>query len=97
MNTLQGAKLQQKIALEVELEKLMEMEELYWQQRGGDRWILQGDSNTGYFHLAANGRKRKKTIFSLEEDGVSTTYQELIQKMIYDYYKQLFGNRQCLG
>ena len=41
-----------------ELEKLTETEELYWQHRGGEKWVLGGDSNSSFFHLVANGRKR---------------------------------------
>jgi len=54
---------------EEELEKLMEAEELYWQRRGDEKWVLEGDLNTAFFHLVANGRKRKKHIFSLVENN----------------------------
>jgi hypothetical protein len=30
-------------------------------------WVLKGDSNSKYFHSKANGRKKKCTIFSLED------------------------------
>ena len=42
-----------------ELEKLYDIEERYWQQRGQEKWIIQGDSNTRFFHSCANGRRRK--------------------------------------
>lgn len=63
---------------EAELEKLLEAEEIYWQQRGGERWILEGDLNTNFFHhLVANGRRRKKRITTLEhEGGTSQTTRE---------------------
>jgi hypothetical protein len=41
-------------------------EELYWQRRGGEKWILEGDSNTSFFHKCANGRSRKMKISTLE-------------------------------
>jgi len=53
--------------LESELQEIYIAEEIYWQKRGGERWILQGDSNTSFFHKCANGRKRKPTITSLED------------------------------
>lgn len=53
--------LNQRNALEGELEKLMKAEELYWQQ-GGEKWVLEGDSNFGFFHLVANGRMREKKL-----------------------------------
>lgn len=32
-------------------------EEAYWQQRWGERWIVQGDCKTAYFHAVANRRR----------------------------------------
>ena len=32
--------------LELQLECIMEVEEIYWQQRGSEKWILKGDANT---------------------------------------------------
>jgi hypothetical protein len=32
------------------------------------RWILEGDSNTNFFHQYANGRRRRNTIVALETD-----------------------------
>lgn len=37
------------------------------QKRGGLKWILEGDATSGYFHGVANGRKKKCTVFSLED------------------------------
>ena len=65
--------------IEEELEKVNEAEELYWQQRGGEKWIFEGDSNTNFFHLTTNSRRRKKTILSLEEKGENITDPEKIK------------------
>jgi hypothetical protein len=59
----------------------------------GEKWVLKEDNNTKFFHLYANGRRRKKTILSLEQDGVVLTDREQIQDTIYSFYKQLFGFR----
>lgn len=54
-----------------------------------------GDANTLFFHGVANGRKRKRHIFSLQ-DGESTISDfTQIQTHIYDYYKKLFGREGC--
>jgi len=50
--------------LELELEELLQEEELYWQQRGREKWILEWDNNTNFFHLSANGRRRRKIHFN---------------------------------
>jgi hypothetical protein len=44
--------------LEAKLEQILHKEELYWQQRSGTRWLLQGDANTAFFHSSANGRRK---------------------------------------
>ena len=49
--------------------KILLEEELYWQKRGGENWILKGDANTGFFHKCANGRRRKTEIKTLEDEG----------------------------
>jgi len=52
--------------LERELLKLLADEEIQWQRKGGEKWLLEGDMNTSYFHKRANGRKRKMHIAALE-------------------------------
>jgi len=41
--------LEERRRIEEELEKVNEAEELYWQPRGGEKWIFEGDSNTNFF------------------------------------------------
>jgi hypothetical protein len=47
---------------------LLREEELKWYQRSKSKFILEGDSNTRYFHSVVNGRHRKKRIHSLVQD-----------------------------
>lgn len=69
------------------LELIYSMEEIYWQQRGSALWILEGDANTDFFHLFANGRRRKKAIISLEtENGVAKTQEEIMEH-VTTFYK----------
>nr|AAT01371.1 hypothetical protein [Oryza sativa Japonica Group] len=48
---------------------IFQEDEIYWQERSGEKRLLEGDANTAFFHGVANGKKRKSTIRSLEEDG----------------------------
>jgi exonuclease III len=80
--------------LEKEVEQIYLQEELWWQRRGGEQWLLRGDSNTSFFHRIANGRNRKSHIFSIQQgEEVISDFQQ-IQTHIYDYYKQLFGREE---
>lgn len=54
--------------MEEELTQIYLEEEIYWKRRSGEKWMIQGDANTSFFHGVANGRKRKTTILSLEKD-----------------------------
>ena len=52
-----------------EKNRLLEEEESYWHKRSNNKWLLEGDLNTEFFHRVANGKKRKNTIFSIQKDG----------------------------
>ncbi len=57
---------------------LLREEELKWYQRSKAQFLLEGDSNTRYFHSVANGRHRKKLIHSLvQEEGVIEGHEQL--------------------
>jgi len=45
------------------LAQLLREEELKWYQRAKVKDLLEGDANTKYYHLLANGRHRKTRIF----------------------------------
>jgi mannosylglycoprotein endo-beta-mannosidase len=81
-----------KVQLNEELYKMMEEEELYWHKRSHEKWIHEGDNNTEYFHMVANGRKRKNTIISLTSDDGKIEGDDNLLKYATDYYKELFGH-----
>jgi hypothetical protein len=66
-------------------------EELYWAQRAKARMILQGDDNTKFFHLLANGRYRKTRITQLEQEEGIIVGQRNLMEYVTKFYKHLFG------
>jgi hypothetical protein len=68
--------------------QLLREEEIKWYQRSKARNLLEGDSNTKYFHLLANGRHR---IRGGQKKSVETM---LLKKHITTYCKGLFGPPQ---
>jgi mannosylglycoprotein endo-beta-mannosidase len=74
-----------------EIANLLREEELKWYQRSKYQFILEGDSNTRYFHSVANGRHRKKVIHSLVQEEGMNEGQEQLKAYINNYYKNLFG------
>jgi len=78
--------------IEYKLEQIFHREELYWQQRGDENWVLRGDANTQFFHQYANGRRRKNLIRSLENEHGVLRSQEDIENHATAFYKNLFGS-----
>jgi mannosylglycoprotein endo-beta-mannosidase len=73
------------------LTQLLREEELKWFQRAKTTKILKGDSNTRYFHMVANGKRRKTRIFRLEQEDGIVEGEEQLKCYITNYYKKLFG------
>jgi hypothetical protein len=61
-------------------------------QRAKTKNLLEGDNNTKYFHMVANGKRRKTRIFHLEQEGEIIEGQENLKVFITKYYKNLFGS-----
>ena len=74
---------------------ILREEEIKWYQRSKAQFILEGDSNTRYFHSLANGRHRKKLIYSLNQDEGMIEGHDQLKSYITRYYKNLFGERDA--
>ena len=74
-----------------DLIKLLREEELKFYQRAKATDVLLGDNNTRYFQMVANGKHRKKRIFSLEHEGGKIEGQQNLKGYITQFYKELFG------
>ena len=72
--------------LKGQLTKLLR-EEIYWLQRSKATKLLQGDDNTKYFHLVANGRHRKMKIAQLEQEEGIIVGDANLKNFITEYYK----------
>jgi hypothetical protein len=58
---------------------------------------LEGDANTRFFHLVANGKHRKQRIFKLENDQGVVVGDDCLKSHITNYYKNLFGTLEASG
>ena len=73
-----------------DLIKLLREEELRFYQQAKATGVLLGDNNTRYFLMIANGKHRKKHIFSLEHEG-GIEGQQNLKEYITKFYEDLFG------
>jgi hypothetical protein len=77
--------------LQSRLAQLLREEEIKWYQRAKVKELLEGDSNTKYFHMVANGKHRKNHIFQMH-NGDRMLYEDReLKSHITRYYKDLFG------
>jgi len=88
---LNETELNLKHVLSERLAELLREEEVKWYQRAKVKHLLEGDANTKYFHLLANGRHRKTRIFQLEDGDTIIDGDAQLKQHIINYYKNLFG------
>jgi hypothetical protein len=68
---------------------IYENEEAFWRQRGREQWLQY--HNTEFFHRCANGRKRKRTMFSLQNGTDLIQGTPVLLSHATAFYKELFG------
>ncbi|CAL1355748.1 unnamed protein product [Linum trigynum] len=77
--------------LEKELEEVLEQEELLWFQRSREKWVQQGERNTGYFHQQAIIRRRRNKIDSLRNtNGEWVSDPQELAMLIFDFFASLY-------
>jgi hypothetical protein len=91
MSLLNETDLNLKHVLNERLAELLREEEIKWYQRAKAKHLLEGDANTKYYHLLANGRHRKTHIFQLEDGENIIEGDAQLKQHITNYYKNLFG------
>ncbi|KAG7588721.1 Reverse transcriptase domain [Arabidopsis suecica] len=71
---------------------LAKAEESYFCQKSSVSWLLEGDSNTAYFHKMADMRKSLNTIRFLYDDrGERIDSQQGIKDLCSGYFQSLLG------
>lgn len=82
---------QEKLAQARDHLSILLREEVKYYQRAKVKDVLFGDNNTRYFQMIANGKHRKKIIYSLDQEEGKIEGQDNLKSYISDYYKELFG------
>jgi hypothetical protein len=70
---------------------LLREEEIKWYQRAKVKTLLEGGTNTRFFHLITHGKHRKQLIYRLDDDNGVVISSDRLKYHITNYYKNLFG------
>jgi hypothetical protein len=76
--------------LRYKLERLLDQQHIYWQQRAHSTWLVKGDRNTEFFHAQASERKRRNKFDKLKVDGGGEAVGRHLKTFITNQYQQLF-------
>jgi hypothetical protein len=87
----------EKLDLELTLKKLVDEEGIKLKQRARDKFILDGDENSKYFHLLAKCKRRKLKIMTLTHDDKVAHDEVEINQLAISFYKKFFGPPQETG
>lgn len=71
---------------EQKIRALLREEDIKWAPRAKVRKVVQGDGNTKFFHMIANGKHGKKKIIRLEHDEGTIVGHENLKLYISNYY-----------
>lgn len=86
-------------SLSVQIDRLREQEETFWQQRSRIKWLQAGDANMSFFHQSTLQRKRQNRIMKIKIDnGQWVDNPKLIRSTLEDHFKCFFttqGARDC--
>lgn len=84
--------LQRETTLQKELDVVLEQEEVLWNQKSREKWIVLGDRNTNYYHTSTIVRRKRNIIEMLkDEDGRWIEQSEELEKLAIAYYKRLYS------
>ena len=74
----------------VELDKLILLEEICWRQKFRALWLQEGDKNSKFFHRLANSHQNANSIAKLNIDGILSSNQDDITDHIASFYEHLY-------
>ena len=73
---------------------MLREEEIKWFQRAKTKDMLEGDNNTKYFHMVANGKRRKTRIFQFDQEGEMIEGRENLKVFITNIIKICLGHHR---
>ncbi|GAU13228.1 hypothetical protein TSUD_245980 [Trifolium subterraneum] len=82
---------QEKIA-QINLEKALLMEEMFWSEKSKVKWHTDGDRNTAYFHRVAKIKNTSSLISTLRNGDIVLNSTKEVSAHVVDHFSSLFND-----
>jgi len=79
-------------SVEKDLSNILMQEEVWWAHIAKMQWLEHGDSNTKFFHFNANQRRKKNTIYAIQDNQGLTWNDEIhIHNTFISHFSDIFS------
>ncbi|EOY14356.1 Uncharacterized protein TCM_033752 [Theobroma cacao] len=79
-----------------QLNKQLNVEEIFWKQKSGVKWVVEGERNTKFFHMRMQKKRIRSHIFKVQEpDGRWIEDQEQLKQSAIEYFSSLLKAEPC--
>ncbi|EOY02242.1 Uncharacterized protein TCM_016767 [Theobroma cacao] len=78
------------------LNRQLSIEELFWQQKFSVKWLVEGESNTKFFHMRMRKKRVRSHVFQIQDsEGNVFDDTHSIQKSATDFFRNLMQAENC--
>ncbi|XP_017981034.1 PREDICTED: uncharacterized protein LOC108663047 [Theobroma cacao] len=74
----------------------LSVEELFWQQKSGIKWLVEGERNTKFFHMLVKKKRIKSHIFKIQNpDGSWIEEPDAVKSSAMEFVSSLMKKETC--
>lgn len=78
--------------LQHDMNDFLKKEELMWVQRSMEKWLVDSDRNTKYYHLKIVQHRRRNNIVKIRDDNDKWNEEESkVRRLFIIHYKKMFS------